>query len=211
MKDKPLSEKNISMSLQARAETYKLLSECYYLPDENLLKSLESFKLKHGLELRELIRHMPVKDQLSDLAVDFSHLFSGPFKALATPYGSIYLDGNARIMGDSTISVGKLYQEEGLKVNIKEVPDHIAIELEFMYFLGIKEIQAQKSNDKDLQEHFKEKQSLFLNQYLEPWIFKFVNSIEIGAKTKFYKVLATTTKQFIESNLKIYAQGTISA
>ena len=88
---------------RSRALLYKILSECFYPPEAESLKS------------------------------DFSRLFIGPFKLLAPPYGSIYLDGNSCLMGASTMEVRQLYRNEGLNPVIKEAPDHIAIELEFMY------------------------------------------------------------------------------
>ncbi len=47
------------------------------------------------------------------------------------PYGSVYLEG--RVMGDSTVSVREIYRKYGLAPN--ELPDHIAVECEFLGWL----------------------------------------------------------------------------
>ena len=66
----------------------------------------------------------------------------GPYRLLAPPYGSVYLEKNRRVMGDSTMDAKKRYQEAGLKLTLKEAPDHVAIEMEFMYYLIYREIEA---------------------------------------------------------------------
>ncbi|MBW1770891.1 MAG: molecular chaperone TorD family protein [Deltaproteobacteria bacterium] len=83
-------------------------------------------------------------NEIDDLCVDFARLFVGPYALLAPPYGSVYLDGERKVMGDSTMDVCMRYAEVGLQLadHFKEVPDHIAAELEFIYFLILKEAEA---------------------------------------------------------------------
>ena len=65
---------------------------------------------------------------LEALTIDFARLFVGPYKLLAAPYGSVYLDSGRTTMGDSTLDVKSRYCEAGLNAatNFKEAPDHIA-------------------------------------------------------------------------------------
>lgn len=180
------------LSENKRILFYRLLGDCFYLPDEKLLEKLRNSK--------ELIGE--VCDELKALVVDFSRLFVGPFKLLAPPYGSIYLEHSQTIMGDSTIDVRDRYRQEGLKIDLKEAPDHIAIELEFMYFLGFQEIKAIGNSDTKKAKSYLRKQADFLDIHLCKWVPQFTDKIEQGAQTEFYKNLAKITKLFIQSDLQ---------
>lgn len=183
-----------------RADSYKLLSECYYLPDKQLLDKLNGLKRPIG-ELRlALSRCTPDITELESLRVDFARLFVGPFKMPSPPYGSLYLENTQRVMGDSTIDVKNRYRQEGLKIRLKEVPDHIAIELEFMYLLIFKEIHALKNADDDDVLRYRKKQLSFLNTHLGQWVPAFAKKAEANAETLFYQDLACLTKSFIEED-----------
>ncbi|HDH01197.1 MAG TPA: molecular chaperone TorD, partial [Nitrospirae bacterium] len=86
-----------------------------------------------------------------DLCVEYAKLFVGPFELLAPPYGSVYLDDGGRVMGDSTMRVIEAYQKEGLSGNddFKDLPDHIAVEMEFMSYLIYKERETLERSDFD--------------------------------------------------------------
>ncbi len=51
---------------------------------------------------------------MEPLKVEFSKLFVGPYKLFAAPYGSVYLDDERKVMGDSTLDVKNRYREAGL-------------------------------------------------------------------------------------------------
>ena len=103
---------------------------------------------------------------IEELAIDHARLFVGPFALLAPPYGSVYLEGERRLMGDSTLAVGECYREVGLEVaaGFNGTPDHIAAELEFMHFLVVKELEALAGGDLVRAQHFRQKQKLFFRE-----------------------------------------------
>ncbi len=103
-----------------------------------------------------------------ELAVEYARLFVGPFELQAPPYGSVYLDEGRRIMGDSTIAVRKMYRDSELNISndFKEPPDHISAELEFMYYLSFKELEALESHDDDQANFFLKNQVEFLEKFL---------------------------------------------
>ena len=100
---------------------------------------------------------------IEELTIDHARLFVGPFALLAPPYGSVYLEGERRLMGDSTLAVGECYREVGLEVaaGFNGTPDHIAAELEFMHFLVIKELDALTGGELERAQHFRQKQKTF--------------------------------------------------
>jgi len=194
---------------RARGEAYKLLAECYYLPTPELKGKL--IDLEHQmagvcteamLYIKKMYEEVKRLDDLDALSLDFTRLFLGPYKMHAPPYGSVYLDGERQIMGDSTLEVRTKYREAGLDIStdFRNPPDHIAAELEFMYFLIFKEVEAIGNSDIDTTISLLEKQRAFLREHLGTWVFDFADTIEEKAETDFYKNLARVTRTFIEQN-----------
>ena len=182
-----------------RGNSYKFLSECYYLPDGNLLKKVSDAAQNNSFffELASLI--LPAVE-LDSLRIDFTRLFVGPFMLLAPPYGSIYLE-DSRIMGESTIDVRNWYEKDGLNIVINDAPDHIAMELEFMYYLVVKQTQAtKKGNLQDIQL-YQQKQKTFLCSHLARWLPEFAKNVRENAQTEFYRKLARLTEIFIQKEI----------
>ncbi len=181
-----------------RAASYKFLSECYYLPDEELSQKVADLAQTNPFftELRDCILS---GFELELLKTDYAQLFVGPFKLLAPPYGSFYLE-DGRIMGESTIDVRNWYEKEGLDVVIKDAPDHITMELEFMYYLIARQTQTtNKGNLQDIQL-YQQKQKSFLYVHLAGWLPEFAENVQKNAHTDFYKKLAKLTKIFVQKD-----------
>ena len=182
---------------EERANYYKFFAECFYLPDAKLIEVLNTYKEVVGSKYSEISEYLASDQDIEPIQIDFTKLFIGPFGLLAAPYGSVYLEDRGMLMGNSTINAEDMYAEEGIKVGIKEVPDHIAIELEFMAFLAYKKIEAMKARDKNKIEFYHQKQHLFLDIHLGNWIEEFTEKVEKNAQTKFYRKLAHFTRDFI--------------
>lgn len=203
---------------KARGECFKLLAVCFYQPQKDLFLAEKVFE-NLTILLKEICSEAAIfsenmgKEILNysneDLLIEYSKLFVGPGKLKAPPYGSVYLEKGRRIMGDSTMEVIKIYKKEGLELrdDFKELPDHIAVELEFMYYLIYKEIEALENLDYKKAAHYIETQEMFLNKFLGKWIKPFCNSILDETDNKFYQALARCllifiTKTFIPNDLK---------
>jgi TorA maturation chaperone TorD len=193
----------------ARAAVYKLLAECYYPPTgtlrepvEQLRRSLKTLGSPAAASAERMDAALQAHETLAELAIDHARLFVGPFALLSPPYGSIYLDGERRLMGDSTLSVDECYHEVGLEVaaGFNGTPDHIAVELEFMHFLIVKEIAAAADGELERAQNFRQKQRAFLERHLAAWVPDFSDSVEKQAQTGFYQSLAAATRLYIESD-----------
>ncbi|MCK5350923.1 molecular chaperone TorD family protein, partial [bacterium] len=165
---------------QARADSYRLLAACFCQPERDLFLKEEVFA---GLveNLRQL--YPPAAEeaarmqsdfsttQQEELVVEYAHLFVGPHELVAPPYGSVYLDGQGEVMGPSTRDVIRIYQEEGLALeeNLTELPDHITVELEFLYYLVTSELKALYSGDAQEAIKLFDKQKSFLDKHLLKW------------------------------------------
>jgi TorA maturation chaperone TorD len=185
-----------------RRGAYKLLSQCYFLPDEALLEALAcSDECMVSPWLGGSYR-LPTGGEIESLKVDYSRLFLGPYQLLAPPYGSVYLENSRTVMGDSTMDARKRYMEAGLNLTLKDAPDHVAIEMEFMYYLVHREIEAILNTDAEAMALFVRRQKEFLNNHLDLWIPEFTNRVLSGAETEFYRGIARVTRTFIAGDIE---------
>ncbi|OGO23008.1 MAG: hypothetical protein A2144_12495 [Chloroflexi bacterium RBG_16_50_9] len=194
-------EEHISLE-QSRGACYKFLSDCYYLPDAGLLKMINSSCGSARDLCSEMAQSITGSDDIESIQVDYSRLFVGPYGLLAPPYGSVYLENKRMLIGDSTLDVRQKYADEGLSINLKEAPDHIAIELEFMYFLIHKEVEAALMGNAAQAVDYIRKQRGFLEVHLARWVCDLTNRMAAKAETAFYRKLANLTKTFIEADTK---------
>lgn len=181
-----------------KANSYKFFAECFYFPEGKQLEIIKSYHNKLPQNLADLLDS--IEDE-KELQIDFSRLFVGPFKVLSPPYGSVYLEEGKAIQGESTLDVIRLYHEDNLQVDLKEPSDHIAIELEFMYFLISKEIEAFEKNDIESASLYLNKQYSFIQRHLSQWIPEFTESICANAKEVFYKKIAIALNLMIEDTV----------
>lgn len=192
-----------------RGDCYRLLAACFYYPrkeeytQENLFNNLTDALKRVFPPATVFSENMGEAFSLysdEELLVDFSQLFVGPYELKAPPYGSVYLDKGRKVMGDSTMEVMEMYREAGLAISddFKELPDHIAAELEFMYYLIFKEIEALENSDIAGAIAFINRQKLFLDRFLKRWIQPFCNKMREGASSEFYRALADCACAFIK-------------
>jgi len=204
---------------RARADSFRLLAECYRLPSSELANGIT--ELEHNiatvcpeaaLHVQKMMDELESTDTLEALTVDYARLFVGPYELLAPPYGSVYLDGERQIMGDSSLEARNKYREAGLdtSTDFRDPPDHITAELEFMYFLIFKEVEAIGNSDIEATLRFIEKQRAFLREHLGAWVFDFAESIEEKAEDDFYKNLARATKAFVKQELDNLRQRSVN-
>ena len=195
-------EDTLTIALK-RADSYKFLSECYYLPDAELMRKV-AVASEIDPSFTELVLHAPSDSELDALTIDFTGLFVGPYKLLAPPYGSVYLEDN-RVMGESTLDIRNLYENEGLDVVIKDAPDHIAMELEFVYFLISKQIEATRDDHPQALRSYLQKQSSFLNVHIGRWLPQLAENVQKHAQTDFYRNLASVTDKYVRSDMETLA------
>jgi TorA maturation chaperone TorD len=89
------------------------------------------------------------------------------------PYGSFYIEGT--LMGESTVALRNLYRSYGFVAD--EIPDHVAVELEFLALLA-----ASSQGDPAV-----EKVREFLVSHLRTWMPLFLDHVEENDDTGFYK------------------------
>jgi TorA maturation chaperone TorD len=194
-----------------RGECCRFLAACFYEPKKEVLgaEQLLSTLTQNLQEVCPAAAPFARKMQESlaaytedELIVEYARLFVGPFGLKAPPYGSVYLDGERTVMGPSTMETIGLYEQEGLARDegFHELPDHIAVELEFMYFLGYRAVEALQKGDADCAEAYLYKQEQFRTRFLAQWVPQFCTQIQDETDNSFYSALANCVALFIQTS-----------
>ena len=207
-----MQTKNLLNHESSRMEAFRVLSDCYFLPDPGLIEKLENLEFNMANVcvpafgfVQKIRKEFETDADLEAFKIEFSRLFVGPYEMPAAPYGSVYLEEGRKMMGDSTLDVKIRYREAGLNTakTFKDAPDHISAELEFMYYLIFKEIEAFSKSDTEAAIDFIQKQKSFLEDHLMLWVPQFTANIIENAETSFYQNLAKATETFLKENYEI--------
>lgn len=200
-----------SIDVHSTAAAYQLLSALYYPPDESVGDTLHALAEVWGVSQPDLLPLVARMQQEADphaLLLAYTPLFLGPFKVLASPYGSVYLEGKREVMGTSTQDAARLYRQAGLDLSAtsKEIPDHIGIELEFMYYLLYRQMEALERGDPETAHNWLTRQIDFLDRHLGRWIDPFAEAIVQNTSSAFYLSLAEATAAFVAQHRQALAE-----
>ena len=199
-----------------RSEVYRNLAMSYDRPAEgigDILKMLESglgFLVSEAMTPIIMTRSiLHGKSALEDIQVEHARLFVGPYSLPSPPYGSVYLEGERLVMGPSTMDALGRYKAAGLTLSnrFKEAPDHISAELEFMYYLILKEIDSLRRENILETKDWILQQRDFLRDHPGSWMPSFEQTIKQHAQLDFYKHLAEATRIFIIEDLEVLEQS----
>ncbi|HEY0847945.1 MAG TPA: molecular chaperone TorD family protein [Noviherbaspirillum sp.] len=191
----------------AREDLCRFLSACFYEPciefaEENLFGSMLTAAARLHPDLADHARKLGAAfaaQDLQTLLVDYTRLFLGPVQALAKPYGSCWLSAPAQGENDPSLAVLDLYSAGGFEIaeEFRELPDQVAVELEFLYLLTFTRNEAQRAGQVDELSVAEQIERRFLNEHLGIWIGPFAAAIKSSAETAFYRQLAELTERFI--------------
>lgn len=192
----------------ARENLCRFLAACYYQPgpefsEEKVFDSMLDAATRIHPDLAAHARRLDEEFSAEDsesLLLDYTRLFLGPTHIIAKPYGSVWLDGENTLMRDSTMAVQELYAEGGFEIDesFRELPDHVAAELEFLYLLIYRENEAQRNGEPETLQVISGRKKRFLGDHLGLWIGPFTAAIRDGARSVFYRELAEFTDRFVK-------------
>ena len=133
------------------------------------------------------------------LVAEYARLFVGPGPPAAHPYESVYRE--RQVMGNCSLAVHQRYAEEGLAPQDHLLPDHVAVELEFMAHLASKEAEAWEQGDHDGAEACLVRQELFLQEHLGRWLPSFCQRVLVSEAHPFYADLAQRAWDHVAEDL----------
>ena len=191
----------------ARQELCRFLAGCYYEPgaefaEERLFESIAAAAQRISPELaghaQRLAAAFTAAD-LQDLLVDYTRLFLGAPQALAKPYASVWLTDDPELMQESVVELQKLYAQGGFAMDedFRDLPDHVAVELEFLYLLNFQLNQARAADDSAAVQAVEVLRTAFLVGHLGRWLGGFILAVHDNAQSDFYRELAELTELFV--------------
>ena len=192
----------------ARENLCRFLAACYYQPgpeyaEEKVFESMLDAAIRIHPDLAAHARRLSEgfsAEGSDSLLLDYTRLFLGPNHIIANPYGSAWMSGEKTLMQDSTVAVEELYEEGGFEIDedFRELPDHIAAELEFLYLLIYRENEARRNDDLEALTAMGGLRKRFLDAHLGAWVGPFTAAVRAGAQSGFYRELAELTDRFVK-------------
>ena len=215
--NKPDEQRAMELSI-ARLLIYGHLARSFSYPDADLIKFFldgemdeyaESYRYL-GIEPDESIRKIiswlqersEQKSALRNLEVEYTRLFITAYPRIpAPPYASIYLEDDLQVWGNSTIEALEIYREAGLRVSddFRDVPDHIAAELEFVSYLISSELKAKEKADDERLAKMSSIHERFLANHLLRWAISFFDKVIESTSSAFYRESSTLARKLIEA------------
>jgi putative dimethyl sulfoxide reductase chaperone len=196
----------------ARADLCRFLAACYYEPgpefaEEKLFDSMLAAASVVDAGLAARVRRLGAAfaaESPRDLLIEYTRLFLGPIAAPAKPYGSVWMEDANVLMGDSTVAVLDLYGEGGFEIaeDFRDLPDHVCVELEFLYALLLREAQASHAGGAEECAKARGLARRLLERHLGRWIAPFTDAMAGNAQTAFYRELAGLTAAFVEEEVR---------
>lgn len=144
---------------------------------------------------------------LDELHRAYTRLFVGPGAGYVPPYASVYLNrplnGKPQLWGPEATVVEARYREAGREVapGQPRVPDHLALELQFMQHLCAREAEATVRGDAVEAARWRECQHTFLRDHLWPWLPRFVARLSGAEAHPVYRALADFMLAFVQSEI----------
>jgi TorA-specific chaperone len=161
-------------------------SEEFFLPFE-ALSTWMTFQPPDVLDqVKALIHHhADAPSFCNDLEAIYVRLFISSRGGIAAPlYQSCYEYENAPLMGASAVDMQQRFASKGLSLteDMNEPPDHLSIELEYLYFL------LEAGWDQDNQAFLDEAVS-FSADTLMPWLTQFSERLSADTSSQFYSLM----------------------
>ena len=182
----------------AREELCRCLAECFFAPTTELqaddfFATLRSAAEQLGPALTGPARRLGdafASEQLPVIAADHARLFLSSKAGLPAPHASAWLDPGP--LPERGSAIAALYEQAGFVIDAgyEEPPDHVAVELEFLYLLIHRENLALRRLDADALQAAQRWRVAFLQDHLGRWLPAFLQALQGAAQTAFYRSLA---------------------
>lgn len=190
---------NIEITVR-RAQLYRFLSSAFLYPTENWTEDMPLLsRILADLEFSQTnLSIQPIP--LPDLQMAYRRAF-GITGSLCyeTEYGLPHEFRQSQEMAD----LNGFYRAFGFTIGglVRERPDHLAVELEFMYTLALKEAYAGNQNLPEQLEICLQAQRKFLQEHLGRWIEWFAQSLALNADSQgIYQTLAHFAAAFVRAD-----------
>jgi len=198
----------LKIELQNRIAIYGLISRLMLVEvDDAFLDTIE--KDEALLDLFPNYKTWSKRTELSrkDLINEYYNVdFTNLFLMHLVPYESFYTRDDQMIESGGDNPVLTLYNDLDFRVELDKArvvsPDHIGVELEFMYMLCVASLKAFTQDNKDALCELYQVQRAFLKEHLLEWTPLFLINAKRESRTPLYHDGAELTLEFLLSDFE---------
>jgi len=196
-------------SAAARAEIYRFLALVFSDPCPGKLAMLErdwpateAALARLGLGGADCAGFLALDDaglRRAHLAI-FGHAISKDCPPYGAEYGQAHIFEKTQTLAD----VAGFYRAFGLDVSgdVRDRPDHLALELEFMESLCLKQTLAEgQTGNPDKQSLCRDAERAFLQDHLGVWVFSFAHRLTTRAAKGPFAECARLLERFLDQEL----------
>jgi len=205
-------QENIHAELAVtRAQIYAFLAPVYLYPQENWSEDL-SLAREIVSRLSFAPAYPTIKPvSLAVLQSEYRKAFGAAGSlAYETEYGLPHEYRQAQELADLNgfyrafgfVLSGQHPESPTATNRVHERPDHIAVELEFMHLLAMKEAYAHATGAVEHQALCAEAQAKFLGEHLGVWIELFAQSLALNTQADVYLATAKFTSDFVYADAR---------
>lgn len=148
---------------------------------------------------------LDVEEARLRLEVEYNRLFVGPGRLLAPPYESYYasqgLSGRGgRLRTEDELAVRRAYADAGYAMpdEFVDLPDHMALELDFLSLLCADEAEAWEVGDADGARALRSVADEFAQRHPARWFGRCAALVASGAREGFYPALMRLACALVE-------------
>ena len=182
-----------------RAQVYSFLASIYIYPRDNWSEDAQLLPpIVAALEFAPTFP-APELTTTAALGAEYRHCFGAAGSlCYETEYGLPHEFRQSQELADIT----GFYRAFGFTLGgaVRERPDHVAVELEFMHLLAMKEAHALLNGLREHAETCEAAQAKFLGAHLGTWIDLFAQSLKLNRATGIYPPLADFTADFVKAD-----------
>ena len=197
-----------------RAQVYRFLADAFLYPTENWLEDapllmdillkldvLQSWDLDASREMVPRTRRSPQVWDLPALQAEHRRSFGLT--------GSLFYETEVGLphefrQSQELADIAGFYRAFGFSMggSVRERPDHLAAELEFMHVLALKEVYAAQNEFVEAIGICADAQGKFLQDHLGKWIDLFAEALSRSAAEGPYVALARFTAGFVQADAR---------
>jgi DMSO reductase family type II enzyme chaperone len=191
-----------------RAQVYRFLGDAFLYPSDNWLEDLPALEpILRDLDapafclLPSVVGHLPSSLALSDLQAEHRRAFGlTGSQCYETEFGLPHEFRQSQELAD----IAGFYRAFGFTMGgrVRERPDHLAAELEFMHVLALKEAYARANGLVKQTAVCEDAQRKFLQDHLGRWIGPFAESLARSALEGPYVSLAAFMAAFGQADAR---------
>jgi DMSO reductase family type II enzyme chaperone len=199
---------------EARAAIYYYLSTLFVYPDTAAWRALEEFSpavLEKALAIlgwsegecrraQAVIRTTGREQFEAEYLASFGHTAAGETQPYEAGYGAKHVFQETQCLAD----VAGFYSAFGLTPSEleRERPDHIAVELEFMHVLALKEVYASAEGWDDKAALCRDAERDFLRDHLGRWAPAFLKRLGARDRGSAFAAIGAATAAFVEAHCR---------